>query len=334
MSADLRIVNDEQFPYAVHHFTGSKEHNTLMRSRAKARGMKMNEYGLFSGENLVPCEDEAAIFKKLGLSYIDPELREGLDEIDLAESGRLPDLVTQNQIVGTVHVHTTHSDGRASVEAMAASAQDAGYGYIGICDHSQAVVYANGLNEDRVREQWDEIDQINARFDGFRVLKGIEVDIMVGGGFDFPESFLSKFDLVVASIHSGFSMSKEEATQRIVDAVQSPHVDILGHPTGRLLLSRDGYSFDIRAVCEAAASSATAIELNAHPRRLDLDWRDLRLARECGAKVSINTDAHSIEGLADMVYGVGIARKAGLESDDIINTMTVDALMDWTSGGA
>jgi DNA polymerase (family 10) len=331
MSAVLRIVSDEQFSYAIHHFTGSKEHNTLMRSRAKARGMKMNEYGLFSGEDLVTCEDEEAIFGALGLAFIDPELREGLDEIDRAESGRLPDLVTQDQLVGTVHVHTTHSDGRASIEAMAVAAQDAGYGYIGICDHSQAVVYANGLNEERVRKQWEEIDEVNAHMEGFCVLKGIEVDIMVGGGFDFPESFLSEFDLVVASIHSGFSMTRDEATRRIVDAVQSPHVDILGHPTGRLLLSRDGYSFDIRTVCEAAAAAGTAIELNAHPRRLDLDWRDLRLARECGTKVAINTDAHSIEGLSDMVYGVGIARKAGLGKDDIINTMTVDALMDWTS---
>jgi DNA polymerase (family 10) len=334
MSSDLRIVSDEQFPYAVHHFTGSKEHNTLMRGRAKARGMKMNEYGLFSGEDLVPCDDEEAIFGALGLSFIDPELREGLDEIDRAESGNMPHLVTREQLAGTVHVHTTHSDGRASVESMAVAARDAGYTYIGICDHSQAVVYANGLNEERVRKQWGEIDEVNEQMEGFRILKGIEVDIMVGGGFDFSEAFLSEFDLVVASIHSGFSMSREAATCRVIDAVRSPHVDILGHPTGRLLLSRDGYSLDTRAVCQAAAEAGTAIELNAHPRRLDLDWRELRFARECGVKVAIDTDAHSIEGLDDMDYGVGIARKAGLEKDDVLNTMSVDALLDWTGGGA
>jgi DNA polymerase (family X) len=334
MSADLRIVSDEQFPYAIHHFTGSKEHNTLMRSRAKARGMKMNEYGLFKGDDLVSCASEAEIFEEMGMAYVEPELREGLDEIELAETGNLPELVCLEDLRGTVHVHTTYSDGRASVEAMAEAAGEAGFGYIGICDHSKAVVYANGLDEDRCRKQWDEIDAVNARLDGVRVLKGIEVDIMIGGGYDFSEDFLAEFDLVVASIHSGFSMSREEATQRVIDAVRSPHVDILGHPTGRLLLSRDGYPLDAKAICEAAADAGTAIELNAHPRRLDLDWRELRYAKECGVKVAIDTDAHSIEGLGDMYYGVGIARKAGLEASDILNTMTADELIVWTNEGA
>jgi len=330
MSADLRIVTDEQFPYAVHHFTGSKEHNALMRGRAKARGMKVNEYGLFDGDTLVPCDTESDIFHALGLAYIEPELREGLDEIDKAERDDLPTLVSLEAIQGTVHIHTTHSDGRASIEAMAKAAQEAGYRYIGICDHSKAVVYANGLDEDRCRVQWDEIDAVNEKLDGIRVLKGIEVDIMIDQGFDFSEDFLAEFELVVASIHSGFSMSREEATRRVVDAVSSPHVDILGHPTGRLLLSRDGYPLDAKAVCDAAAKAGTAIELNAHPRRLDLDWRELRYAKECGVKVAINTDAHSIEGLKDMDFGVGIARKAGLEPNDILNTMSVDDFLEWT----
>ncbi len=332
MAADLRIVSDEQFPYAIHHFTGSKEHNTLMRSRAKARGMKMNEYGLFSGEDLVACRTEEEIFEALEMAYVEPELREGLDEIERASDGRLPDLITQEDLEGTLHVHTTYSDGRASVEAMAVAARGAGYTYIGICDHSKAVVYANGLNEKRCREQWTEIDAVNDRLAGIRVLKGIEVDIMIGGGFDFDEAFLSEFDLVVASIHSGFSMSQEDATKRVVDAVRSPHVDILGHATGRLLLSRDGYPLDAKAVCEAAAEAGTGIELNAHPRRLDLDWRELRYARECGAKIAIGTDAHSIDGLQDMYYGIGIARKAGLEAGDILNAMDVDAFLSWTDG--
>ncbi|HCK11735.1 MAG TPA: DNA polymerase/3'-5' exonuclease PolX [Candidatus Latescibacteria bacterium] len=334
MASDLRIVSDEQFPYALHHFTGSKEHNTLMRGRAKAHGLKMNEYGLFGGEDLVPCRDESEIFKALGLAYIEPELREGLDEIERAEAGRLPDLVSMEDLFGTVHVHTNHSDGRGTIEAMALAARDAGYHYIGICDHSKAVVYANGMDEDRCRAQWEEIDAVNAELEGIRILKGIEVDIMPEGNFDFEEEFLAEFELVVASIHSVFSMTREEATERVIRAVSSPYVDILGHPTGRLLLSRDGYPLNAKAVCEAAAEAGTALELNAHPRRLDLDWRELRYAKECGAKVSINTDAHSIEGLDDMRYGVGIARKAGLAREDILNAMPVDEFLAWTEGRA
>ena len=334
MASDLRIVSDEQFPYALHHFTGSKEHNTLMRGRAKAHGLKMNEYGLFGGEDLVPCRDESEIFKALGLAYIEPELREGLDEIERAEAGRLPDLVSMEDLFGTAHVHTNHSDGRGTIEAMALAARDAGYHYIGICDHSKAVVYANGMDEDRCRAQWEEIDAVNAELEGIRILKGIEVDIMPEGNFDFEEEFLAEFELVVASIHSVFSMTREEATERVIRAVSSPYVDILGHPTGRLLLSRDGYPLNAKAVCEAAAEAGTALELNAHPRRLDLDWRELRYAKECGAKVSINTDAHSIEGLDDMRYGVGIARKAGLAREDILNAMPVDEFLAWTEGRA
>ena len=334
MASDLRIVSDEQFPYALHHFTGSKEHNTLMRGRAKAHGLKMNEYGLFGGEDFVPCRDESEIFKALGLAYIEPELREGLDEIERAEAGRLPDLVSMEDLFGTVHVHTNHSDGRGTIEAMALAARDAGYHYIGICDHSKAVVYANGMDEDRCRAQWEEIDAVNAELEGIRILKGIEVDIMPEGNFDFEEEFLAEFELVVASIHSVFSMTREEATERVIRAVSSPYVDILGHPTGRLLLSRDGYPLNAKAVCEAAAEAGTALELNAHPRRLDLDWRELRYAKECGAKVSINTDAHSIEGLDDMRYGVGIARKAGLAREDILNAMPVDEFLAWTEGRA
>ncbi|MCH2664272.1 DNA polymerase/3'-5' exonuclease PolX [bacterium] len=334
MASDLRIVSDEQFPYALHHFTGSKEHNTLMRGRAKAHGLKMNEYGLFGGEDLVPCRDESEIFKALGLTYIEPELREGLDEIERAEAGRLPDLVSMEDLFGTAHVHTNHSDGRGTIEAMALAARDAGYHYIGICDHSKAVVYANGMDEDRCRAQWEEIDAVNAELEGIRILKGIEVDIMPEGNFDFEEEFLAEFELVLASIHSVFSMTREEATERVIRAVSSPYVDILGHPTGRLLLSRDGYPLNAKAVCEAAAEAGTALELNAHPRRLDLDWRELRYAKECGAKVSINTDAHSIEGLDDMRYGVGIARKAGLAREDILNAMPVDEFLAWTEGRA
>ena len=324
MRADLRIVADAAFPYALHHFTGSKEHNTAMRQRAKDRGMKLNEYGLFKGDENAVCADEEALFAALGLHYIPPELREGRDEIERAEQAPLPELVAQSDLQGTLHVHTTYSDGRHSVEDMARAAKALGYAYIGICDHSKAAAYANGLNEDRVRLQWDEIDRVNDAVAGIRVLKGIEVDILSDGRLDFDDEFLAEFDLVVASVHSKFSMTETEATDRLVRAIQNPHVDILGHPSGRLLLSREGYPLNMKAVIDAAAEARTAIEINANPARLELDWRFLSYAREKGVQVPINTDAHSVEGLKDMCFGLGIARKGGLTADDVLNALSAE----------
>jgi len=332
MNADLRIVDDEAFPYAFHHFTGSREHNTQMRRRAKEMGLKMNEYGLYRGEERIPCRDEAEIFRALGLACIPPELREGVGEIELAEQDAIPDLVTMADLKGTLHAHTTYSDGRASVAEMALAAKGLGYAYLGICEHSRAAAYANGLTEDRVRAQWEEIDRANAALAGIRALKGIEVDIMRDGRLDFEDGFLAEFDLVVASVHSVFGMTETEATERIVRAVQNPHVDILGHPTGRLLLSREGYPLDMRAVVDAAAEAGTAIELNAHPRRLDLDWRHMGYAKERGVKVAINTDAHGTDGLEHMHYGVGIARKGGLTAGDVLNAMSLSDLLRWLEG--
>jgi DNA polymerase (family 10) len=324
MSADLRMVTHADFPYVLHHFTGSKEHNTMMRQRAKDRGWKLNEYGLFDGDRRIDCEDEAGLFAALDLAYIAPELREGRGEIEAAEKGRLPDLVTEKDLKGTLHVHTTYSDGRHSVEEMARAALALGFSYIGICDHSKAAAYANGLNETRVRTQWEEIEKVNQTLDGILVLKGIEVDILSDGRLDFEDDFLSEFDVVVASIHSKFSMTEKEATDRVIRAVENPHVDILGHLTGRLLLSREGYPLDIRAVIDAAAACQTAIEINANPARLELDWRYLAYAKEKGVKIPINTDAHSTEGLSDMHFGVGIARKGGLEKGDVQNTLNLE----------
>jgi len=332
MSADLRIVADDEYPYVLHHFTGSKAHNTIMRQRAKERGMKLNEYGLFRGEERVDCADEAALFDALKLAYIPPELREGLDEIERAEAGVLPELVSQSDLKGTLHVHTTYSDGRHSIEAMALAAKDLGYSYIGICDHSKAAAYANGLNEARVRQQWAEIDEVNGSLDGMRVLKGIEVDILSDGRLDFDDDFLAKFDLIVASVHSKFSMTEAEATERLIRAVQNPHVDILGHPTGRLLLSREGYPLNMHAVIDAAAEAGTAIEVNANPARLDIDWRFLAYAREMGVQIPINTDAHSTAGLEDMGFGLGIARKGGLRADSILNALSVDNFLATLKG--
>lgn len=324
MSADLRMVSDDEFPYVLHHFTGSKEHNTQMRQRAKERGWKLNEYGLFDGEKRIECGDEEALFKALDLAFIPPELREGQGEIEAAESGKLPNLVTKADLKGTLHVHTTYSDGRNSVAEMAQAAMNLGYTYIGICDHSKAAAYANGLNEKRVRAQWAEIEDVNASMDGIRVLKGIEVDILGDGRLDFEDDFLAEFDVVVASIHSRFSMTEKEATERVIRALENPHVNILGHLTGRLLLSREGYPLDIRAVIDAAAETKTAIEINANPARLELDWRYLGYAKEKGVKIPINTDAHSIQGLEDMHFGVGIARKGGLEPEDVQNALSLD----------
>ena len=330
MSANLWIVPDEAFPCALHHLTGSEAHVARVRDRAKERGLKLNEHGLFDGEDRrIPCEDEAALFEALGLSEIPPELREGEDGIRLAGCGALPRLVSRADLIGTLHVHTRHSDGRADVMEMASAAAGLGYGYIGICDHSKAAAYANGLTEERVRAQWEEIDSVNAELQDIRVLKGIEVDILGDGRLDFEDEFLAQFDVVVASVHSRFGMTEVEATERIVRAVQNPHVHILGHPTGRLLLSREGYPLDHRAVIDAAAEANTAIELNANPRRLDMDWRHIGYAREKGVKIAINTDAHSVEGLEQMAHGLGVGRKGGLTPADVLNAMPVDNFLAW-----
>ncbi len=324
LRAALRIAEDSAFPLALHHFTGSREYRTAMRQRARDRGMELDEYGLFREDENVPCPDEKALFAALGLHDIPPELREGRGEIERAARGPLPELVAQADLEGTLHVHTTYSDGRHGVEAMARAAKALGHTYIGICDHSKAAAYAHGLTEDRVRSQWDEIDRVDAAVAGIRILKGIEVDILTDGGLDFDDAFLAEFDLVVASVHSKFSMTEKEATARLIRAVQNPHVDILGHPTGRLLLAREGYPVDIRAVIDAAAEARTAIEINANPARLDMDWRFLEYAREKGVQIPINTDAHSTEELENMRYGLGIARKGGLTADDVLNALSAE----------
>lgn len=329
MRANLWIVEEEAYSAALHHVTGSASHVAQMRERASEAGLRLNEGGLFDGDRRIPCEDEPALFEALGLSEVPPELREGEDEVRRAAAGGLPRLVRRKDLLGTLHVHTRHSDGRADVMEMARAAAGLGYGYIGICDHSKAAAYANGLTEDRVRAQWEEIDSVNAELTDIRVLKGIEVDILGDGRLDFEDEFLAEFDVVVASVHSRFGMSEAEATERIVRAVRNPHVDILGHPTGRLLLAREGYPLDHRAVIDAAAEAKTAIELNANPRRLDMDWRHIGYAREKGVKIAINTDAHSVEGLEQMVHGLGVGRKGGLTAADVLNTMPIDDFMSW-----
>jgi DNA polymerase (family 10) len=321
IQVDLRIISDAEYPFALNYFTGSKEHNTALRGRAKKMGHKLNEYGLFRGESerSEKCADEAAIYKRLGLAYIEPELREDTGEIEAAEKGTLPHLVEEKDIKGLIHVHSTWSDGVLSIEQMARAAKKRGYEYVAICDHSQSAAYARGLSPARVREQHKEIDKLNKAGLGVRILKGIEVDVLSDGSLDFDNKVLATFELVVASIHSRFNLSREEQTKRLIRATANPNVHMIGHPTGRLLLSREGYDVDLDALIEAAAKHRKIIELNAHPFRLDLDWRYCIKAQRKGVRISINPDAHNEADIDHVRFGVGIARKGWCEPSGVVN---------------
>jgi DNA polymerase (family 10) len=328
INADLRVVSDEEFPFAVLYFTGGKEHNTDMRGRAKKLGYKLNEYGLFKEDKPTACKDEHEVFKKLGLDFIEPELRESMGEIAGAEGHALPELVTSGDIRGDLHVHTNYSDGKASLEEMALGAKALGLEYLGVADHSQSAVYANGLSETRVREQAGEIAKLNASLGDFRVLHGIESDILPDGSLDYPDGVLGLFDYVIASVHGTSDMSEAKMTRRIIRAIKNPYTAILGHPTGRLLLEREGYNVNLTAVIEAAAEHGVMIEINAHPSRLDLDWRYVRTARDRGVRLVIGTDSHSIGGLEHYRYGVGVARKGWLTRSDLVNTLGAGEIME------
>lgn len=328
INADLRVVKDEEYPYTLYHFTGSKEHNTAMRHRAKRMGIKMNEYGLFKGDTLIKCQDEEEILRKLNLSYIPPEIRENMGEIETAEKGEIPVLVEEKDIKGIFHVHTNDSDGANTLTEMVNGARELGYKYIGITDHSKSARYANGLKEEDILRQFDEIDRLNKKYTDITILKGIESDILKDGSLDYEEDLLKKFDFVIASVHSNFKMSKEEMTERIIKAVKNKYTTILGHLTGRLLLSRDGYDLDIYKVIDTCAEYDKIIEINSNPHRLDIDWRYIKYAKEKGVKLAICPDAHRVEGLQDVKYGVGIARKGWFEAKDVINTYDVDQVYE------
>jgi DNA polymerase (family 10) len=322
INADLRVVDDKQFPFALLYFTGSKEHNIALRSRAIERGLKLNEYELAGNGKRVACKDETDIYKALGLDYIPPELREDTGEIDAAAEHRLPHLIDVDNIRGTFHCHTNWSDGTATLEQMVQKAKELGFEYYGIADHSQSLTVANGLTPERVRKQQVEIDALADKVRSIRLFKGTECDILPDGSLDFDDKLLATFDYVVASVHTHFTMSAEEMTARIVRAVSNPHVTMLGHATGRLLLRRDGYKVDLEAVLQAARKHGTLVEINAHPMRLDLDWIHCKRARALGVQLVINPDAHSTEDLAYIPYGVDVARRGWLEKSDVFNTKT------------
>ncbi len=323
IQVDLRVVDDAEFPFALHHFTGSRDHNIALRAWAQKRGLKMNEYGLWPqkgrAKRRIACADEEEIFRRLGLRFIPPELREDMGEIEWAAERELPALVRREDLVGVIHVHTTWSDGADTIETMARRAGELGYRYIGISDHSRSSGYAHGLDVDRLRAQKKEIDALRRKIRGIRILWGIECDILPDGSLDYDDAVLSEFDFVIAAVHSRFGLGREEQTRRILRAMDHPAVDIVAHPTGRLLLAREGYEVDLGTLIERAAERGVALELNANPHRLDLDWRWCRRARDAGVKISINPDAHSAEGLEDVAYGVGIARKGWLTAADVLN---------------
>ncbi len=334
INMDLRVVNDSQFPYTLHHFTGSKEHHIPLRRRALSMNMTINDYGLFKGKEphleLVPCKDETDIYATLGMAYIEPELREDMGEIEAAVNGTLPALVQESDLQGVLHVHSTWSDGQNTIREMAEACIVRGLTYLGLTDHSKTAAYAGGLNEEDLRRQHEEIDLLNKEYAGrLHILKGIECDILRDGALDFADDVLATLDFVVASIHSLFNLSLEEQTQRMLRAISNRYVDIIGHPTGRILLGREGYALDLDVVIDAAAEHGVCIEINAHPSRLDLDWRYLHRARDKGIKIPIDPDAHVISGLDDMRFGIGIARKGWLRTSDVLNTMTTDDLLDF-----
>ena len=316
---DLRIVAASEYGAALQYFTGSKAHNIKLRGLAKDRGLKISEYGVFRGSRKIAGREEGEVYAALGLPLIPPEMREDRGEIERALEGRLPELVEMAHIRGDLHVHSDWSDGHVSLSGLAELGRRSGYGYIAICDHSQAAQYAGGLTPDRLRHQMREIEALNSRLRGIRLLSGVEADILADGSIDLPDELLARLDIVVGSIHSGF---RKNVTARMLKAMENPYLDIIGHPTGRLISGREGYDVDLEAMMAGARRHGTALELNAYYDRLDLDELALKKARDLGIMISLGTDTHSTEGMGMMRFGVGIARRAWLEKKDILNCLS------------
>lgn len=326
INVDIRTVEDFQYPYALHHFTGSKEHNTAMRTAAKKDNIKMNEYGLFKNDRLIKCSDEKDIFAFFSMDWIPPELRENFGEIEAAKNRTLPKLIEEKDIKGIFHIHTTYSDGKSSIEQVCEQLIKSGFMYAGISDHSKTASYAGGMKNEDVEQYFKEIDKLNLKFSGFKIFKGIESDILLDGSLDYSNKILSGFDFIIAAIHSSFNLSEEQMTERIIKAIENRFTTMIAHPTGRLLLARDAYKVDIIRVINAAAENNVDIELNASPFRLDLDWRMCKYAKEKGVKIFINPDAHNLKDLYDYRFGVNIARKGWLEKEDVPNTYAAEKI--------
>lgn len=330
LQCDLRAVSNDEYPFALQYFTGSKEHNVALRSRALKQGLSLNEYG-FTGKGEAPeVHDERDIYKALGLDFIDPALRENRGEIEAAEEGSLPDLVSWEQLCGTFHNHTTASDGRDTLDEMAAAAIDLGLSYLGIADHSKASFQARGLDEERLKAQIDEIKQWNREHgDSLRLFSGSEVDILKDGSLDFDDAMLAQLDYCVVSVHNAFTLDEKAMTQRIIRAMENEHATMLGHLTGRLLLRRDEYAVNHEKIIDCAAETRTIIELNSNPWRLDMDWRWWKKARDKGVLCSINPDAHRGENFQYLRFGADLARKGWLRKQDVINTMNRDDIEEF-----
>ena len=326
--ADLRTVPRESLGAAQQYFTGSKAHNIVLRDRAIQRGMKLNEYGLYKvdDDTRIAGEDEAGIYQSLGLAYVPPELRENRGEIEAAAGRALPDLVQLADLQGDLHCHTTTTDGRDDIETMARAAQAAGLTYLAITDHSQALAMANGLDEARALAHARAIREVNARLDGITLLAGIECDIRADGSMDLADDCLAQLDIVIASLHSALNQEPQQMTDRLLRAIACPWVDVLGHPTGRLILKREGHKADMTRVIEAAAATGVALEINSQVDRLDLDDLHARRARDAGARIVIDSDAHSTAALGQVRWGVTVARRAWLTAADVLNTRPVEAL--------
>ena len=340
LQADLRVVPAEQFAFTLHHFTGSKEHNVALRQRALARGYSLSEWGLSEKEDLenrkeeIKVTSERALFEFLGLAEIPPELREGMGEIESAEAEQLPNLVTLADIRGVFHNHTTASDGRGTIEEMAAAAEALGWDYLGLADHSKASFQAKGLDDARVLKQLESIRAFNESGESpVHVFSGIECDILPDGSLDLEDATLNALDYAVMSVHSSFSQSEEEMTARVVRAIEHPATTMLGHPTGRILLRREPYKIDLQKVIDAAIANRVIIEINANPHRLDMDWRLWRRAAERGLMCSINPDAHSREGLSYFEAGVNMARKGWLKKEQVLNSRDCAGVQRWFNQG-
>ena len=338
LQVDLRVVPARSHGAALHYFTGSKEHNIAIRRRALARGLRISEYGVFrldpgddpeSGGSRIGGATEEEVFAAVGLPYIEPELREARGEISAAERNTLPRLLTLGDIRGDLHMHSTWSDGKDSIEAMATAARARGYEYIAIADHSPSITIAGGIGPQDLERQWQEIDALDGKVSGLRILKGMEVDILRDGTLDLPDEFLYRLDVVIVSVHSLMRMPRPEMTRRVIRALEHPAVHILGHPTGRRLGRRESYDIDLDAVFRAAASLGVAVEINSLPQRLDLNDVHVRRARELGATVVVDTDAHSTRALRFMMHGVGQARRGWLTAADVLNTRPLGELLVW-----